>query len=155
MAYVSAAPPEGTWEKPAICRRGASSVSADNPGKLKKHRWDLIAEYDKFCLFRMCFLEEWIVDVLIPMTNKDLVDKLSLQEFYLFLEIIFTWLASMGSRIGSCGGRPSQSTCSVVLLSGSTPSSPTHASAILCRPSGTQTKQHLFSSTIRFMRYIK
>ena len=86
---AGAAPPEGTWEKPAICPCRASYVSANNPGKWKKHRWDQIVEYDELRLFRMCFPEEWIVDVLIPTTNKDLVNKLSLQEFYVFLGIIF------------------------------------------------------------------
>ena len=108
-----AAPPLGTWEKPTI------SLFADNPGKWKNHRWDVIAEYDELCLFCLCFLEKWIINVLIPTTNKELVDKLSLQEFYVFWESSSIWLASMGLRIESCGGQPSQSTCSVVLHSGS------------------------------------
>ncbi len=37
----------------------------------------------------MCFPEMFLVDILIPATNKDLTDKLSLQEFYVFLGIIF------------------------------------------------------------------
>ena len=49
----------------------------------------MIAEYDELRLFRMCFPEQWIIDVLIPATNKELVNKLSLQEFYVFLGIIF------------------------------------------------------------------
>ncbi len=37
----------------------------------------------------MCFPEEWIVDVLILMTNKELSKKMDLQEFYVFLGCIF------------------------------------------------------------------
>ena len=82
-------PPLGTWEKPTICPRRANSSFADNSGKWKNHRWDVIADYDELRLFRMCFPEQWIIDVLIPTTNKQLVDKLSLHEFYVFLGIIF------------------------------------------------------------------
>ena len=85
------APPKGTWEKPAICPRRASFVSANNPGKLKKHRWDLIAEYDEFCLFHMCFPEEWIVDVLIPITNKDSPCKSSTCFWGSFLHGLLQW----------------------------------------------------------------
>jgi hypothetical protein len=49
----------------------------------------MIAKYDKFQLFRMCFPEEWLIDVVIPMTNKELSNKMSLQEFYVFLGCIF------------------------------------------------------------------
>jgi hypothetical protein len=37
----------------------------------------------------MCFPEEWIIDVLIPMTNKELSKKMDLQELYVFLGCIF------------------------------------------------------------------
>jgi hypothetical protein len=84
-----APPPKGTWEKPAICPHCANMSATDNPGKWKNHQWDQVAEYDELCLFQMCFPEVWIVKVLIPVTNRELVDKLSLQEFYVFWGIIF------------------------------------------------------------------
>jgi hypothetical protein len=31
----------------------------------------------------MCFPEEWVISVIIPMTNKELNKKMDLQEFYL------------------------------------------------------------------------
>ena len=37
----------------------------------------------------MCFLEEWVINVLIPMTNKEHSKKMDLQEFYVFLGCIF------------------------------------------------------------------
>ena len=37
----------------------------------------------------MCFPEEWLVNVCIPMTNKGLAKKVDLQEFYVFLGCIF------------------------------------------------------------------
>ena len=37
----------------------------------------------------MCFPEEWLVNVCIPMTNKELSKKTTLQEFYVFLGCIF------------------------------------------------------------------
>jgi hypothetical protein len=86
---AGAAPPKGNLERPSICPCCASSITADNPGKWKKHHWDLVADYDELILFRMCFPEVFIVEVLIPSTNKELADKLYLQEFYIFLGLIF------------------------------------------------------------------
>ena len=86
---ASAAPPSGTWNKPLIYPCCANSSFSDNPGKWRNHRWDQIAKYDELNLFQLCFPEEWIVGVLIPATNKELIDKLSLQEFYVWLGIIF------------------------------------------------------------------
>ena len=86
---AAADPPVGTWEKPTICPRRANSSFSDNQGKWRHHRWDQIAEYDELNLFRICFPEQYIVEVLIPTTNKELSDKLSLQEFYIWLGIIF------------------------------------------------------------------
>ena len=37
----------------------------------------------------MCFLEKWVIDVLIPVTNKELDSPINLQEFYVFLGCIF------------------------------------------------------------------
>jgi hypothetical protein len=37
----------------------------------------------------MFFPEEWLINDVIPMTNKELSNKMSLQEFYVFLGCIF------------------------------------------------------------------
>ena len=37
----------------------------------------------------MCFPEKWVIDVLIPTTNKELDSPINLQEFYVFLGCIF------------------------------------------------------------------
>ncbi len=49
-------------------------------------------DYDDFQVFRMCFLEDWLVDVCILMTNKGLAKKVDLREFYVFLGCIFYML---------------------------------------------------------------
>jgi hypothetical protein len=82
-------PDGGTWEKPIYCCPHASNFE-DLAGKFSTHRWDMIADYDECQLFRMCFPEEWLVNVVIPMPNKELSNKISLQEFYVFLGCIFS-----------------------------------------------------------------
>ncbi len=77
----SPSPGSSTWEKPTYFE--------DLAGKLSNHQWDLIVEYNEFQLFCMCFLEEWLVDVVIPMTKKELSKNMSLQECYVFLGCIF------------------------------------------------------------------
>jgi hypothetical protein len=52
-------------------------------------RWDVIADMAELDLFRMCFPEEYIADVLIPETSKGLQRKMDLHEFYVFLGCIF------------------------------------------------------------------
>jgi hypothetical protein len=49
----------------------------------------MIADYEECQLFHMCFAEEQLVNVVIPMTNKELSNKMSIQEFYVFLGCIF------------------------------------------------------------------
>ena len=82
-------PPPGTWEKPAYCPRQANTNFSDQKGRFVNHRWDAIANYDNLDLFWMCFPEDWIIEVLTPMTNKELSKKMDLQEFYVFLGCIF------------------------------------------------------------------
>ncbi len=87
--YEAPLPPGGgRWENPTICSRRANNFQ-NLPGRFTNHRWDKIADYDEFQLFRMCFPEEWLVDVCIPMTNKGFTKKTDLQEFYVFLGCIF------------------------------------------------------------------
>mgnify|MGYP007027707777 FL=1 len=81
-------PSNGRWEKPTVCSRRANNFQ-NLAGKFTNHRWDKIADYDELELFRMCFPEEWLVNVCIPMTNKGLAKKVDLQEFYVFLGCIF------------------------------------------------------------------
>ncbi len=81
-------PVKDTWEKPTHCPRRANDIH-DRSRTFVNHRWDKIADYDELQLFRICFPKEWLVDVCIPMTNKDLSKKTTLQEFYVFLGCIF------------------------------------------------------------------
>ena len=81
-------PGNGRWEKPTVCSRRANNFQ-NLAGKFTNHRWDKIADYNELELFRMCFPEEWLVNVCIPMTNKGLAKKVDLQEFYVFLGCIF------------------------------------------------------------------
>ena len=81
-------PGNGRWEKPTVYSRRANNVQ-NRAGKFTNHRWDEIADYDELELFRMCFPEEWLVEICIPMTNKGLANKVDLKEFYVFLGCIF------------------------------------------------------------------
>ena len=76
-------PPPGNWEKPTYCPHQANSDFSDQEGRFINYRWDAIADYNELDLFRMCFPEEWVISVIIPMTNKELNKKMDLQEFYL------------------------------------------------------------------------
>jgi len=78
----------GRWTTPrACCRR--SDGFAYPKGKFVNKRWDVIADMSELDLFRMCFPEEYIADVVIPETNKGLQRKMDLHEFYVFLGCIF------------------------------------------------------------------
>jgi hypothetical protein len=78
----------GSWTTPrACCRR--SDGFAYPEGKFVNKRWDVIADMSELDLFRMCFPEEYIADVVIPETNKGLQRKMDLHEFYVFLGCIF------------------------------------------------------------------
>ena len=85
VAPPSAGPVEGTWGRPAICPRRASPSIINMKGGWKNHAWGMIKEKTFFNTFRMCFPEEYIVDVLLPETNKHLKRAMSLREFYVFL----------------------------------------------------------------------
>ena len=55
-------------------------------GVLRLHSWPKIYEMTELSLFRMEFPEQWVRDVLIIETNKDIVgDDITLQEFYVYL----------------------------------------------------------------------
>jgi hypothetical protein len=81
-------PANGRWEKPQICPRRMTNVG-NTKGQFVHHRWDEIVEMDELTLFRMCFPEEYIINIVIPETNKHLTTKLTLQEFYVWLGCYF------------------------------------------------------------------
>jgi hypothetical protein len=81
-------PGGGRWEKPTVCSCRANNYQ-NLAGRFMDHRWDQIADYNEFQVFRICFPEEWLVDVCILMINKGLAKKVDLREFYVFLGCIF------------------------------------------------------------------
>ena len=91
-----AAPPNGTWEKPQYCCRRANVQFSDQTGRFVHHRWDEVAEMDELQLFRMCFPEKWIVDSVMPETNKNLGKPMDLHEFYVWLGCIFFMSCYLG-----------------------------------------------------------
>ncbi len=59
----------GTWMMPrACCRR--SNGFAYPKGKFVNKRWDIIADMSELDLFRLCFPEKYIIEVVIPETNN-------------------------------------------------------------------------------------
>jgi hypothetical protein len=53
--------------------------------KFTSHHLEDFAEMNKFDIFWICFLEQFIIDVIIPKMNKNLGTPLTLQEFYIWL----------------------------------------------------------------------
>ena len=100
-----AAPPPCTWEKPQYCCRCANADFSDQADKFVHHRWNQIADMDELQLFRMCFPEKWIVDLVIPQTNKTLGKPMGLQEFYVWLGCVFLCRVLSASRIVISGGQ--------------------------------------------------
>ena len=78
----------GSWEKPTMCPRRMANI-ANTKGKFNSHRWEDIAEMNELYLFRMCFPEQFVLDVIIPQTNKNLGTPIDLHEFYVWLGCIF------------------------------------------------------------------
>jgi hypothetical protein len=90
----------GRFEKPMMCLRRMASVN-NIKGKFNSHRWDEIAEMNELDLFRMCFFEKFVIDVIIPNTNKFLGTPMTLQEFYVWLGCIFymACFEGVGNRV--------------------------------------------------------
>ena len=66
-------------------RRGDPNIS-DAKGGWKNHSWSLIAEMLEFDLFRMCFPENFIWEVVILMTKKYIEGlHITLQDFYVWM----------------------------------------------------------------------
>ena len=78
-------PLQGIWGRPAICPRRSNPAIVDFKGGWKNYAWSVIREKTFFDTFRMCFPEKYVVEVLLPETNKHLLTKISLWEFYVFL----------------------------------------------------------------------
>jgi hypothetical protein len=78
----------GRWEKPTMCPRWMANIP-NYKGKLNSHSWEDIAEMNELDQFRMCFPEQFIINVIIPKTNKRLGTPVTLQEFYVWLGCIF------------------------------------------------------------------
>ena len=79
---------------------------ANTKGKFNSHRWEDIAEMNELYLFRMCFPEQFVLDVIIPQTNKILGTPIDLHEFYVWLGCIFymACFQGIGDR-NDCGRR--------------------------------------------------
>ena len=60
----------GKWVTPTTCpRRGDLNIS-DAKGGWKNHSWSSIAEMSEFDLFRICFPENFIWEVVIPIDKQ-------------------------------------------------------------------------------------
>ncbi len=100
-AIENAGPPPpnqtaGRWIKPSICPRRSLNVS-NSPGSWRDKSWSELADMDEFSLFRLAFPESFIIEVLIPQTNKNIEgEELTLSEFYVWLGVNFL--------IGCCEG---------------------------------------------------
>ena len=75
----------GQWIVPTICPRRADSKISNVEGKWKQYTWEEIANMGELDLFRMAFPEKFIVDVILPASNKNIIQPISLQEFYVWL----------------------------------------------------------------------
>jgi hypothetical protein len=81
-------PGNGRFEKPTKCPRRMANIK-NAKGKFNSHHWEVIAEMNKIDQFRMCFPEQFVIDVIIPKTNKHLGTAMTLQEFYVWPGCIF------------------------------------------------------------------
>ena len=81
-------PGNGRFEKPTVCPRRMANIN-NSKGKFNSHRWEVIAEMNELDLFRMCFPEQFVIEVIIPQTNQNLATPINLQEYYVWLGCIF------------------------------------------------------------------
>jgi hypothetical protein len=86
----------GWFEKPTVCPRRMATNINNAKGKFNLHRWEVIPEMNEFDLFRMCFPEQFIIDVIIPQMNQNLGTPTNLQEFYVWLGCIFYLVCFQG-----------------------------------------------------------
>jgi len=79
------APPNPVWYEytiPTFCPRRANNNIIDSPGQWTNYRWDEIAQKSELDLFRMCFPDDLVREVILPATNIHLFPHLTMQEFY-------------------------------------------------------------------------
>ncbi len=69
---LSTQQPIGYWIVLTICPQSADANISNSEGKWKVSSWKAIAEKSEIELFGMAFPEKFIVDVVIPATNKKL-----------------------------------------------------------------------------------
>ena len=77
-------PPVGQWMKPTTCpriREGNQKVK----GRWINFRWDQVAEMDELELFLLSFPIDYIRDVVLPETNKNIANPVDMREFFRFL----------------------------------------------------------------------
>ena len=83
-------PVAGLWVTPTTCPRREDSNCRNIRGNWKQSYWAKIREMGELELFRLCFPEHWVKEVLVPATNKNLKEEeIDLQEFYLYLGCYF------------------------------------------------------------------
>ncbi|KAL7537206.1 hypothetical protein ACHAXR_007655, partial [Thalassiosira sp. AJA248-18] len=89
-APKNAAPPAtttanvGQWVTPSTCPRRSDPNINNRKGNWKTK--SSIKEMDELALFRMCFPEKWVLEAVIPATNKEIEGgPLTLQGFYVHL----------------------------------------------------------------------
>ena len=76
----------GQWLTPIIFP-GRTYVNCHNTkGVWRLHSWPNVYEMTDIYLFRIAFSDQWVRDVLIPATNKEISgDNITLQELYVYL----------------------------------------------------------------------
>ncbi len=64
---------------------------SNSPGSWRDKTWLELAGVDEFLLFCLAFPESFIIEVLIPQTNKNIEgEELTLSEFYVWLGVNFS-----------------------------------------------------------------
>ena len=90
-AEATAPVANGQWKKPTMCPRRMANIP-NYKGKFNSHSWEDIAKMNELDQGRMCFPEQFVIDVIIPETNKNkhlVGTPLTLQESYVWLGCIF------------------------------------------------------------------
>jgi hypothetical protein len=87
---AAAAAMVGEWKKPTICPRKANNLVGDVEASWRLYRWSQIKDMSEFDLFRMSFPEAYIIEVMLPETNKHIDgEDVTLSEFYKWLGCFF------------------------------------------------------------------
>ena len=76
----------GEWVTPSTCPRRGIRTSAMKRGDGKNHSWSSIAEMSEFNMFRMCFPDNYIWEIVVPMTNRYIDGpNMTLHDLYVWL----------------------------------------------------------------------